>query len=48
MLNYIIEIDEILDNVDDPDVWVIYHSEDDLDKYYSLSQLLFDIKFDPN
>lgn len=47
MTNLVVDIDQVLDVKSDPDVWVIYNSEDDFDKYYSLHNLLFDISFDP-
>lgn len=48
MTNLVVDIDQILDEKANPDVWVIYNCEDDFDKYYSLHNLLFDISFDPN
>lgn len=48
MLNLVFEVDEILDDKANPDVWVIYQTEEELEKYWSLNQLLFDIKFDPS
>lgn len=47
MKNLLLEVDFVINNEADEDVWIVYKSEEELDKYYSLSQLLFDIDFDP-
>lgn len=41
--NYCFDILEILDDKMEHDVWVIYESYDDLDKFYSLSELLWQV-----
>ena len=35
-------------NETEEDVWIIFKSEEELDKYYSLSELLFDIDYNPS
>ena len=43
MRNLIFEIDEVIDEQNDLDVWVIYNTEPGLEKYYSLKKLLWDV-----
>lgn len=48
MRNLILDIERLIDEESSRDVWVVYKYEDGLDKYYSLSNLLFEIAFNPN
>ena len=43
MRNLIFEIEEVIDDPTDLDVWVIYKTEPGLQNYYSLKKLLWEI-----
>ena len=47
MRNLIFEIEVVIDDPTDLDVWVIYKTEPGLENYYSLKKLLWEIQFDP-
>ena len=42
------EIQEVLDEEDSLDVWVVYYSDTDLDQCFSLYSLLWNINFNPS
>ena len=48
MRNFVFEIQEVIDKQSNLDIWVVYNSDSDLDKCYSLYTLLWDIHFDPS
>ena len=48
MDNLIISIDEVIDDENNLDVWIIFETYKDLDKYNSLYNLLWNISFDPS
>lgn len=43
----ILDIEEIIDDENLIDTWVVYQSENNLDRYYSLKTLLWEKSFDP-
>ena len=47
MRNLCIKLDYIIDKADQEDIWMVYESEEGIDQYESLSQLLWQISFDP-
>ena len=47
MRNLIFEVEEVIDDSSDPDVWVVYQTEPDLENYHSLKMLLCNVQFDP-
>ena len=48
MRNYAYEVEEILDQAGNEDIWIIYYSEPGLDKCYSLYNLLWNVEFNPS
>lgn len=48
MRNLVYEMKEVIDQPQSLDIWVVYCTEKELDQCYSLSSLLWDIKFDPS
>lgn len=45
--NYLFEVKEVIDEAENEDVWVVYHTIWDMDKFYSLQSYLWDVQFDP-
>ena len=48
MRNMVFEINEVIDEPTNLDIWVVYFSEPELDQSYSLKSLLWKIHFDPS
>lgn len=46
MKNLVFDIEKVIDVPEQPDVWVIYQSEKDVELYQSLQSSLWSIKFD--
>lgn len=45
--NFVFRVKQVINNRDLPDVWIVFSSEKDMDKYYSLKKLLWRVNFDP-
>jgi hypothetical protein len=48
MQNMVFEIEDVLDESDSLDIWVIHYSEPELDQCFNLKTLLWDISFNPS
>lgn len=47
MKNLLIPVEEVIDEEDSPDVWIVYESDPFVNQYYSLQQSLWQVSFDP-
>lgn len=45
MRNLVFEVQEIIDNKDQLDVWIIYHTEKNIEHFHSLQSCLWSISF---
>lgn len=47
MSNHVFEIEKIINNQDEEDAWIVYHSEKEIEQFRSLNDLLWNIEFNP-
>ena len=48
MKNLVFDVETVIDAVESQDVWVIYKTQPEIEKYFCLNELLFKLEFDPS